>query len=119
MYGWTDGPTDKWAGEAVGAPEEGLGQWARTDSFKNWLEERTQDPTPHPHIPDPPTHPPCGLAASSGSSRGSHIQGCHVGLDKAFCFTPTFHSPSFLTLRMTPLRISAGKGAVGSGCWVL
>lgn len=69
------------------------------------------DPTlsqaqPPNHLP--PTSPP--PVASSGSSCGSHIQGPPpLGRDKAFCQHPTFHSPSFLTLRMTPFRISAGK----------
>lgn len=40
---------------------------------------------------------------------GPTFRASHMGLDKAFCQPHTFHSPSFLTLRMTPLRISAGK----------
>lgn len=73
---------------------------------------------PHP-VPDRPTQAPPsphhGPAPSSGSSYGSHIQAPHMSLDKAFCQPHTFHSPSFLTLRMTPLRISAGK----VGYWIL
>ena len=51
--------------------------------------------------------------ASSGSlGGGPTFRDPHLGLDKALCLAPTFHSPSFLTLRMTPLKISVGEGGL-------
>lgn len=80
-------------------------------SFMSWLNERTQDPTQvHPR----PTHMTSPLWTSSLLEELEvggvpHSEPPHIGLDKAFYLAPTFHSPSFLTLRMTPLKISAGK----------
>lgn len=41
-----------------------------------------------------------------------HIQGTPHLFARTIWLTPTFHSPSFLTLRMTPLKISVGEGGL-------
>lgn len=66
------------------------------------LDGRTQDPSPtHQTHPDP-----------SGSLGCLTFRAPHICVHEPFWLIPTFHSPSFLTLRMTPLKISVGEGGL-------
>lgn len=108
-----DPQIDKWVVEATTAHEVGVGQWAglRVQELAEWEDLGPRTPPPH--------STPVDQKPLQGVLGGLIFRVPHKGLDKAFCLTPTFHSPSFLTLRMTPVRISAQKGGVGSGCYPL
>lgn len=91
----------------MAGPRMGRGS-GEINSLKGWLGQRTQDPYTQLHPVDQ-QRPQIFLVGT--------LRDPHVGWGKGpTLVTPTFHSPSFLTLRMTPLRISAGKGGEGSGC---